>query len=63
MENDTDVEYIQTIKEIPIVENANDRLRINDEETIESKNISGRLRPIPLTTNHIHIHKYERGHQ
>ena len=61
MKNNVDVEDIQTIDEICIVKTVNETLMSNNEEISESKHMSGRLRLIPLISNH--IHKYEREQQ
>ena len=60
-ENNVELEDVQTVDEDVIVEDMNDTLRSNDEETPRSENISGRLKPKPLTTDH--LNKYEREHQ
>ena len=43
MINDKEHEDVQSVSEDNIIEDANDMLKSNHEETCESENISGRL--------------------
>ena len=59
--NNVNGEYTRTVNDDNIAGEASDSLMRNDEEVHEDKNISSRLIPMPLTTNH--LNKYEREHQ